>query len=97
MSYLTFHPGEIIPASGIYQAEHYSHRGPHRVTLRRGERFPTCQRCGYSVMFALLHSAPELEDSGWNVVLHVIPDLEQHDERPSSRRIDADVDEPKAA
>jgi hypothetical protein len=79
VSYLTFHPGEIIPASGIYQVEHSNHRGPHRLTLRRGEQFPVCQRCAYSVMFALVHSAPEMDGSSWNVVLHTIPDFEQND------------------
>jgi len=50
---LSFKPGELVPASGIYCIEHRSHRLMHTATLVINSRFPRCRRCGNAVRFIL--------------------------------------------
>jgi hypothetical protein len=51
---LSFKPGELVPASGVYCIEHHSHRLMHSATLVVNSRFPRCKRCGNSVRFKLV-------------------------------------------
>jgi hypothetical protein len=58
-----FEPGDAVPASGIYEANHDrldgdDHALPHRVTAIAGNRFPLCRGCGTGVRFRL-HQAAE--------------------------------------
>ncbi len=50
--------GETVPDSGIYQAIHRGHRGPHSLVALQGELFPVCRSCGSKVRFQLLESVP---------------------------------------
>lgn len=65
--------GEVVPASGIYQVTHSSHRLPHEVTLLSGKVFPRCIECADAVRFKLIRSAPELDKSNFRVTLHALP------------------------
>ena len=42
-----FHPGQIVPESGIYRITHDPQHAdmPHEVTVIKGRRFPTCRHC----------------------------------------------------
>jgi hypothetical protein len=51
---LSFKPGELVTASGVYCVEHHSHKLMHTATLVKSSRFPRCKRCGNSVRFILL-------------------------------------------
>jgi hypothetical protein len=50
----TYEPGEIVPASGLYQVNHDSHRLMHQATLEKDARFPQCRQCKMTVRFRLL-------------------------------------------
>jgi len=52
-----YKPGEVVPESGVYRVLHGRHRAPHENTLREGEHFPECRRCGDDVRFELVVSA----------------------------------------
>jgi hypothetical protein len=56
-----FQPSEVVPESGVYQAQHYRHRLYHEVTLPRGGRFPMCNECGSNVRFRLVRTAPPID------------------------------------
>ncbi len=47
----TFQPGERVPDTAVYMVVHAGHRATHEVTLRKGEVFPPCARCGDRVRF----------------------------------------------
>jgi hypothetical protein len=49
-----FKPGDAVPESGIYRAEHKRHRLMHTATLVAASRFPRCQQCGDAVDYHLL-------------------------------------------
>lgn len=50
----TFRPGQSVPVSGIYRVTHGdAHRAAHELTLKKGEVFPPCRRCGQQVRFRL--------------------------------------------
>ena len=51
---LSFKPGEFVPVSGLYCAEHPSHKLMHTATLVNNSRFPRCKRCGNAVRFTLI-------------------------------------------
>ena len=53
----TYSAGDIVPVSGMYQAIHLGHRGPHNVIAVKGESFPACRTCLGHVHFELLHTA----------------------------------------
>ena len=57
MSQGALHPGEKVPASGVYRVRHDSHRAEHLVTAIKGERFPACRTCGAGVTFELADGA----------------------------------------
>lgn len=46
-----FQPGQSVPETAIYSVVHAGHRATHEVTLRKGELFPPCARCGDKVRF----------------------------------------------
>jgi hypothetical protein len=80
VSGLTYRSGQKIPTSGIYLVEHFRHRADHEVTLIRNERFPSCQTCGFGVVFTLVQAAPELDRStSSKIVLHQIPEVSEND------------------
>jgi hypothetical protein len=56
---LSFKPGELVRASGVYCVEHHSHRLMHTVTLVMDGCFPRCKRCGNAVRFTLLRRVKE--------------------------------------
>jgi hypothetical protein len=49
-----FKPGDPVPASGVYRAEHKRHRLMHTATLPAATRFPCCRQCGKAVDYYLL-------------------------------------------
>jgi hypothetical protein len=49
-----FKPGDIVPESGVYRAEHRRHRLMHTATLAAASRFPRCQQCGEAVDYGLV-------------------------------------------
>ena len=53
------HPGELCTQGGIYQVIHHAHRVPHKVLVRKGDRFPRCNRCGAAVRFRLIKQAEQ--------------------------------------
>jgi len=50
-------PGAVCTQDGIYQVIHHGHRAPHRVLVRKGDRFPRCNGCGQAVRFRLIKHA----------------------------------------
>jgi CheY-like chemotaxis protein len=46
-----YKPGDAVPESGVYRVLHTRHRAPHESTLREGETFPACKKCGSDVRF----------------------------------------------
>lgn len=53
----SFHPGQIVPSTAIYEVTHGPHRLMHRATLMEGDLFPNCRRCHEQVRFALVRPA----------------------------------------
>lgn len=53
-----YHPGQIVPDSGIYRIDHNSiHTNmPAEITLIKGRRFPICPHCK-SISYQLAHAA----------------------------------------
>src|SRR3954452_12221484 len=53
-----FHPGQIVPESGVYRITHDPVHAdmPHEVTVIKGRRFPTCRHCK-GISFELAHAA----------------------------------------
>jgi hypothetical protein len=49
-----FKPGDAVPESGVYRAEHKRHRLMHTATLQAASRFPRCKQCGDGVDYYLL-------------------------------------------
>jgi len=58
MSEITYRPGDIVPASGVYRIEHHLHRLMHEATLEQGIRFPLCRTCRAGVTFVLVRAVP---------------------------------------
>jgi hypothetical protein len=56
-----FHPGQIVPESGIYRIRHDPQHAdmPREVTVVKGRRFPTCRHCK-GISFELVHSAKHI-------------------------------------
>jgi hypothetical protein len=55
----TYHSGEVVMQSGIYEAIHEgSHRDPHDVVMIEGDLFPPCDTCSHRVRFRLVRTAP---------------------------------------
>ena len=48
---MSYAAGEKVPNTGAYRIRHKRHRDEHIATLRAGETFPFCQRCGDAVSF----------------------------------------------
>jgi hypothetical protein len=61
-----FRPGDQVPVTGIYTANHDQHRTPHDVFAAKGEKFPNCRTCGTRVSFTLSQTASHIEtDKGF--------------------------------
>lgn len=59
-------PGDRVPVTGIYTANHHQHREAHEVFASKGESFPDCQTCGKAVSFVLAQAASHIhEDEGF--------------------------------
>ena len=61
-----YQPGEVVPASGIYDVFHdrldgHEHAHPHQVTAIRGNHFPQCRACLAGVRFRLHRQADDVE------------------------------------
>lgn len=56
------HPGERVPATGIYKVLHQAHRESHDAVLTRSDLFPICQHCGSEVRFELIRRVDERAD-----------------------------------
>jgi hypothetical protein len=55
----TYHSGEVVQQSGIYEAVHEAaHRDPHDVVMIEGDLFPPCDTCSHRVRFRLVRTAP---------------------------------------
>lgn len=53
-----YKPGDVVPASGIYQVTHDPrHAQEHEVTCVKDEVFPPCNGCGHHPRFVLLRAA----------------------------------------
>jgi hypothetical protein len=72
--------GDIVPETGIYLVVHASHRLPHEVVILAGERFPRCCRCSESVLFSLLHSAPDLYQQ-FAYHIYELPEVEEAEKK----------------
>jgi CheY-like chemotaxis protein len=55
-----YRPGEVVPESGVYRVLHSRHRSSHESTLKEGEIFPSCQKCGDDVRFEQVVSVNSL-------------------------------------
>jgi len=53
----SFHPGQIVPRTALYEVTHGPHRLMHRATLMEGDLFPRCRRCQEQVRFTLVRPA----------------------------------------
>ncbi len=61
-----FIPGDRVPTTGIYTANHEGHRSAHEVFATEGETFPSCRVCGDRVNFALSQAASHInKDEGF--------------------------------
>jgi CheY-like chemotaxis protein len=56
-----YKPGDLVPESGVYRVLHNRHRSPHESTLKEGETFPACKKCGEDVRFEHLVFAGALD------------------------------------
>lgn len=56
-------PCTICAQSGVYQATHAAHRSPHKVVVRKGDRFPQCNACGDAVRFHFVACYAECRES----------------------------------
>ena len=56
--------GETALVSGIYMAEHPAIHGKHasEVVIIKGERLPSCSRCGEPLEFHLIQSAVHISE-----------------------------------
>jgi hypothetical protein len=64
-----FGPGETVPHTAIYRANHKDHRPAHEGTLLADEVFPACRICGSEVTFLALEERPSgqyPENLGWD-------------------------------
>ncbi len=66
-----YEPFETVPASGVYEVFHASHRVTHAVTLLQGQRFPQCARCKDKVRFELKRAVRKLNEQNAPVV-HIV-------------------------
>lgn len=57
-----FRAGDLAPESGVYSVVHEDHRPTHAATLFKGERFPSCSRCGDKVRFVLSRPAAVISE-----------------------------------
>lgn len=55
-----YRPGEVVPESGVYRVLHSRHRATHESTLKEGETFPSCRKCGDDVRFEQVVSVNSL-------------------------------------
>jgi hypothetical protein len=61
-----FRPGDQVPTTGIYTANHDGHRSAHEVFATEGDKFPNCRVCGERVNFALAQAASHIhKDDGF--------------------------------
>ena len=68
--------GCAVPAPGIYSVSHPQHRLPQEVTLLKDHLFPRCSRCGESVYYTLVRSAPAgIRPYSFIVNLYELPEL----------------------
>jgi hypothetical protein len=79
----SFHTGEVIPCSGIYEVAHTSHRLLKQVTLLKDQTFPTCSRCTEPVTFTLVRYAPSPQD--FNIVLYSLPEQRDDEAAPGEQ------------
>jgi len=55
-----YKPGQLVPISGTYVAEHQVHRPQHEVVAIRGEEFPPCRVCKDEVRFYISSPVPHM-------------------------------------
>ncbi len=60
----THNSGETALISGIYRAEHSAPNGKHagEAVIIKGNRFPSCSRCGELLEFSLLQAAIHISE-----------------------------------
>jgi len=69
-----FRPGDRVPVTGIYTANHDQHRKAHEVFAAEGDKFPNCRMCGERVNFALAQAASRIdEDTGFGKATKIKP------------------------
>lgn len=58
-----FHPGQIVPESGVYRITHDPEQAdmPHEVRVIKGGRFPTCRHCR-GISFELVYAAKHVHE-----------------------------------
>lgn len=59
-----YKPGTTIPKNATYWVHHYQHRISHTASLRAGEAFPQCMKCGQRVRFELSPDSQQAEAIG---------------------------------
>jgi hypothetical protein len=55
-----YRPGQLVPISGTYVADHQLHRQQHEVLAIRGEEFPPCRICKDEVRFYVSNPVPHM-------------------------------------
>jgi hypothetical protein len=75
----SYETGDIAPETGIYMVVHSAHRLPHEAVVIQGQRFPKCQKCGDTVLFELLHAAPDLYRHKTSLVFE-LPVIEEEED-----------------
>lgn len=55
-----YHPGQLVPTSGVYTAVHRQHRPAHEVVAIQGEEFPVCRYCKTEVRFLIVRLVPHM-------------------------------------
>jgi len=58
---MSYAAGEKVPNTGAYRIRHKRHRDEHVATIRSGEIFPFCQRCGGAVVFEFISSEDDFQ------------------------------------
>jgi hypothetical protein len=56
-----FRAGDLVPASGIYEAHHAPHIATNTIALFKSERFPRCRGCHTAVFFTRVRAIPTLD------------------------------------